>query len=280
MDRTTATHALHEIVTKAFYARVSEEHQRCFTNHRERLVEVALRDGFACYRCKEREKTLTFVHGTHQLLGGSCHVQNIKLCCFDCARRHGVAAHLYWDTLYIRKNNERVLAEGAIRYLRWYAIRNFHLETAFERKVAREGYQVDYGDQIREWECQLLCVLQEGRCNACGIRDDGLEMDHIVPSSRGGSSRRDNIQALCSLCNSRKGVMQWGVFLTGHGYEQHFDLERLWAEADNIRRTIANDSRAALRANRRAARSISEWRQPRSAASLLEDRYAMPRTAK
>jgi hypothetical protein len=111
MDRTTAKHSLHEVVTKAFYARIAEERQRCSTIHRERLVEVALRDGFACYRCKEREKTLAFVHGIHQLLGGSSDVQDLKACCFDCVRRHDVAAQLYWDTLYIRKNTEPILAE-------------------------------------------------------------------------------------------------------------------------------------------------------------------------
>lgn len=32
-----------------------------------------------------------------------------------------------------------------------------------------------------------------------------LEVDHIVPRLHGGTSELDNLQALCTQCNSRKG---------------------------------------------------------------------------
>lgn len=58
------------------------------------------------------------------------------------------------------------------------------------------------------------------RCVVCGFRPKrvpnaskydgstgvwGLEMDHIVPKSRGGEASHENLQTLCETCNRRKG---------------------------------------------------------------------------
>lgn len=40
-------------------------------------------------------------------------------------------------------------------------------------------------------------------CAACGTRAD-IEIDHIIPFSKGGSSFRGNLQALCYRCNRHK----------------------------------------------------------------------------
>jgi ATP adenylyltransferase len=44
------------------------------------------------------------------------------------------------------------------------------------------------------------------RCELCGISADvrALEVDHIVPRSRGGTDDPDNLQALCYRCNAMK----------------------------------------------------------------------------
>ncbi len=36
------------------------------------------------------------------------------------------------------------------------------------------------------------------------MEDRALEVDHIVPRTKGGSNERSNLQALCYLCNAQK----------------------------------------------------------------------------
>lgn len=46
-----------------------------------------------------------------------------------------------------------------------------------------------------------------GRCALCGItaKERPLDVDHIIPRSRGGKTELANLQALCSKCNRSKG---------------------------------------------------------------------------
>jgi hypothetical protein len=46
-------------------------------------------------------------------------------------------------------------------------------------------------------------VRDGGRCRRCGSTRS-LEVDHIIPASRGGSPEQDNLQTLCRSCNRRK----------------------------------------------------------------------------
>ncbi len=43
------------------------------------------------------------------------------------------------------------------------------------------------------------------RCQHCGARRF-LEVDHIIPESRGGEMVVENLQTLCRPCNLKKGV--------------------------------------------------------------------------
>lgn len=43
------------------------------------------------------------------------------------------------------------------------------------------------------------------RCKRCGSRRN-LEIDHVVPISKGGKSTYDNLQTLCHSCNVEKGT--------------------------------------------------------------------------
>jgi HNH endonuclease len=48
-----------------------------------------------------------------------------------------------------------------------------------------------------------VMVRDGARCRRCGSTRQ-LEIDHIIPVSRGGSSEEHNLQTLCRRCNRRK----------------------------------------------------------------------------
>lgn len=49
------------------------------------------------------------------------------------------------------------------------------------------------------------------RCKRCG-RTDALQLDHIVPHSKGGESTAENLQLLCGRCNRSKSNKHRGSF--------------------------------------------------------------------
>lgn len=53
-------------------------------------------------------------------------------------------------------------------------------------------------------------------CQYCGIKDD-LTFDHLIPRSRGGLTRWDNVVTACAPCNLRKGAeMPWDIEMRPH----------------------------------------------------------------
>lgn len=56
-----------------------------------------------------------------------------------------------------------------------------------------------------EWEAMKR--RHGSRCAYCGARSDSLEMDHVIPISRGGRHAIANILPACASCNRRKSAM-------------------------------------------------------------------------
>jgi 5-methylcytosine-specific restriction endonuclease McrA len=57
------------------------------------------------------------------------------------------------------------------------------------------------GYEVREY----LLEKWQRRCMYCGVTNAPLQIEHIIPRSRGGSDRVSNLTLACAACNQRKG---------------------------------------------------------------------------
>ncbi|MDY7038897.1 MAG: HNH endonuclease [Thermodesulfobacteriota bacterium] len=60
--------------------------------------------------------------------------------------------------------------------------------------------------------------IQKGECYYCNLRVgmSNLTMDHVIPMSRGGKSRKGNIVPACKECNNKKKYLlpiEWDEYL-------------------------------------------------------------------
>ena len=58
-----------------------------------------------------------------------------------------------------------------------------------------------HGYEVREY----LLEKFNRTCVYCGVRDVPMEVEHIVPKTRGGSNRVSNLTLSCRPCNQKKG---------------------------------------------------------------------------
>jgi len=50
-------------------------------------------------------------------------------------------------------------------------------------------------------------------CVLCGDKESKFHLDHIIPRSRGGSNRPNNLQWLCATCNLAKSALNTEEFI-------------------------------------------------------------------
>lgn len=82
--------------------------------------------------------------------------------------------------------------------------------TSPKGRSTRHGILLNYRAKLSEgppfdaaaWNAKLRTL--GGRCQNCGS-PDRIEIDHIIPVSRGGTNHIDNLQPLCRPCNASKG---------------------------------------------------------------------------
>ena len=74
------------------------------------------------------------------------------------------------------------------------------------RGMATWDYRLIEADPVRADIRYRVLAAARGRCSLCGATsaERRIEVDHIIPRSRGGSNDMSNLQALCDECNRGK----------------------------------------------------------------------------
>ena len=81
------------------------------------------------------------------------------------------------------------------------------LRQVARQRLMEEGILFDEEHKrpyIPEEVVGLVYMRYNGCCCKCGSKKN-LQLDHIIPFSKGGSSEPDNLQLLCRECNLKKG---------------------------------------------------------------------------
>jgi len=83
-----------------------------------------------------------------------------------------------------------------------------------EQDIRREKEKARRLKQSSWW----MRKIQKGVCYYCNrfVGRENLTMDHVLPLSRGGRSKKGNIVAACKECNSKKKYLlpvEWEEYL-------------------------------------------------------------------
>lgn len=73
-------------------------------------------------------------------------------------------------------------------------------------KEARKKYGQLAKLNLSEADSEEMLSLKT-HCGLCGDAQSKFHLDHVIPRSRGGSNKRENLQWLCATCNMAKGAM-------------------------------------------------------------------------
>ena len=91
---------------------------------------------------------------------------------------------------------------------------SFEMDNISDNEIRREKEKARRLRSTHWWHNKI----QQGTCYYChqkvGMAE--LTMDHIVPLSRGGKSKKGNIVAACKSCNNKKNSLlpiEWEDYL-------------------------------------------------------------------
>ena len=123
-----------------------------------------------------------------------------------------------------------------------------HLQELIDEGFILEG---DQSSTKEKWPSRYIpfsvrnsVLIRDGVCQKCGSSEK-LEIDHIVPVSKGGTSVEDNLQVLCRSCNRRKRVSVAKCYAEAEqDATQSADPRSLEAEAEAEKRREEDDMKA------------------------------------
>lgn len=100
-------------------------------------------------------------------------------------------------------------------------------ETLAKRHNSRAVKYEEFGT-LSANELKSLFERTGYKCAACGVsgNETTISVDHIVALNNGGSNTIENIQPLCTKCNSKKSDVHSTNYITGD--EDYFSIEDEW----------------------------------------------------
>jgi 5-methylcytosine-specific restriction endonuclease McrA len=82
---------------------------------------------------------------------------------------------------------------------------NVKFDTQKIRNVEISGKEYQQGTLLNYEVKEYLLEKFDRTCAYCGTKNVPLEIEHIIPKSRGGTNKIDNLTIACHSCNQRKG---------------------------------------------------------------------------
>lgn len=82
--------------------------------------------------------------------------------------------------------------------------RNHEIEREMAQRAMNRAAEMPANASIRPSRREIIYHRDGFKCVNCDS-EIGLTLDHIIPSSRGGSNLEQNLQTLCKFCNNMKG---------------------------------------------------------------------------
>ena len=133
---------------------------------------------------------------------------NARLRCPSCVKKVAATRAKAWKA----RNPDKVVAITADRYRRkgdqmkaainrWRANNPDKVRNIRENRRARQRAAfVEHVDRVERWRAY------DGCCGICGepVDLEAMELDHVIPLSRGGRHERSNCQPAHMVCNRRK----------------------------------------------------------------------------
>jgi len=122
-----------------------------------------------------------------------------------------------WLPPSLRSRRDNVLSWVA-RFQKWCPLGALSLElvtfdTALMQDASLQGEDYQTGTLAGCELRQYVLLKWKHTCAYCGVRGVPLELDHVVPRSRGGSQRESNQVPACHTCNQQKGNQSIEEFL-------------------------------------------------------------------
>lgn len=127
---------------------------------------------------------------------------------------------------YYQENKEKI-----IEYDRNYRLENPEVSRMIEQRRRARMAELPHTLTVEEWEEALEYF--DYSCAYCGVSEEILHQEHVIPVVKGGGYTADNIIPACKSCNSSKHARDMEEW---YSEQEFFNIERLlllneWIEA-------------------------------------------------